>query len=182
MHVESRKANRAADQEVGSGAEGGNYRPVARLTSRSLRRAEGVHLTCWHRCFQPDRAKENSPAFQRWGSGPPDVPKSRQGRENLTLGGGAALPSLTGLVSPARPQPSVETLGYSRASCRAEGELAGSLAGPVKSENRGPKAENRNHPRATKSEAGSGAATVRASEFGLRCSVFLPSVSTHNRE
>ena len=83
-----------------------------------------AHLTFLHRCFQPDGATEISPTFQRWGNGPPDVLKSRQGRQNRGFGGRAALPSLTGLAPPARPQPSVETLGYYLPPCGTEGELA----------------------------------------------------------
>ena len=59
---------------------------------------------------KPRRAKENSPAFQRWDRLPEGASPGRDGR--TAAGGWELLSSLTGLLVFARSEPSVETLGY----------------------------------------------------------------------
>ena len=102
-----------------------HYKPQPPVVRHRNRADVGgwAHLTFLHRHFQPGRAKENSPAFQRWDTGPQraQVPSGTAERQLRRQG---ALSSLTGLAPPARLPPSVETPGYSLSPCRAEGKLA----------------------------------------------------------
>jgi hypothetical protein len=80
----------------------------------------GAHLTFLHRRCQPGRAKDNSPAFQRWDTGPgwPQVPSGTAEGPFRRL---VTLSSLPGLIASARLPPSVESLGYSLSPGWAEG-------------------------------------------------------------
>ena len=77
--------------------------------------------------FQPGRAKEHSPAFQRWAWGwvAGQVPSgtAERGCPNT-----AFLSSQSGLVAGLARSLSVETLGYALSPCRAGDGLAGNRA------------------------------------------------------